>query len=315
MAIQNKTLSGAEHDFFATLSGLSSSAPLNEHKAKVFSDAGHGGAGKPLSQMEREWLQNFANSSKLNEGDLWREVVATIGGTPSVSTAENKFLFYSSSSALVQGQLRTLPGLLAYWPLNETSGNALNRAVSTGGTLPGTVSGVTQGAEGFIGKAYSFDGTNDDVVVSAYSQRNVNATQSIGFIATPVTISNLRIIFSTDNNSSAQISCSFTADSKLQFKKWGGTVLVTCDTVIQTGETYFILYTYDGTTHRVYINGVEDGVDTVAPNNGTPSIMKFGNWTGESDPFYSGKLQHFFHTTTQITAENALKYAQLVGLA
>ena len=98
MAIQDDSLSGAEHDWFATRSSLPANAPLIDHKQKYFSDRGFGSnasINKPLTQMEREWLQNVASSTSNNEGDLWREVVASQGLTPSVSTSENKFIFYT----------------------------------------------------------------------------------------------------------------------------------------------------------------------------------------------------------------------------
>lgn len=94
MAIQDKTLAGAEHDWYATRSGLVSSAPLTEHKRKYYSDKGFGGS-KPLTQMEREWLQNIAGSSSNKPGDLWREAVAAQTLTPSVSQAANQFIFFT----------------------------------------------------------------------------------------------------------------------------------------------------------------------------------------------------------------------------
>lgn len=94
MAIQ-QTLRGAEHDWFATRSGLAANAPLTEHKAKYFSDKGFGGVGKPLTQMEREWLQNMSSSSSNNDGDLWRAAVASQSKVPSVKTSENQLIFYT----------------------------------------------------------------------------------------------------------------------------------------------------------------------------------------------------------------------------
>lgn len=96
MTIQNKTLSGAEHDWFATRSGEPGNASLNQHKFGYF--ASKSIPKGPLTQMERVWLQSVASSSKINEGDLWREAVAAQGLTPSVSTSENKFIFYTQIS-------------------------------------------------------------------------------------------------------------------------------------------------------------------------------------------------------------------------
>src|SRR5689334_15280276 len=139
MAIQNKTLSGAEHDWFAVQSGLSANAPLGDHKAAVFAKYGVGGSGKTLGQMEREWLQKIANSSSLKQGDLWREAVSRIGLTASVSQSENQFLFYTSDYSALYSYINSIPNLIAYYPLNEASGNAINQASGTVGSLNGTV--------------------------------------------------------------------------------------------------------------------------------------------------------------------------------
>lgn len=99
MAIQTKTLSSAEHDFFATGSGLDTEAPLIEHKTKYFSDKGFGSNAsikKPLSQMEREWLQDISGTSSNNEGDLWREACGAASVPVTVSTSQNKLHYFSS---------------------------------------------------------------------------------------------------------------------------------------------------------------------------------------------------------------------------
>lgn len=98
MAIQDKTLSGAEHDFFVTGSGLDPEAPLTEHKSKYFSDKGFGSnasISKPLTQMEREWLQSVASSASNNEGDLWREACAAASVPVTQSTSQNKLHYYT----------------------------------------------------------------------------------------------------------------------------------------------------------------------------------------------------------------------------
>ena len=93
MAIQDKSLSAAEHDWFATRSSEPANAPLTQHKYGYFASKSIPKA--PLSQMERQWLQGVASSTSINEGDLWREAVAAEGKTPSRSTSENKFIFFT----------------------------------------------------------------------------------------------------------------------------------------------------------------------------------------------------------------------------
>lgn len=68
-----------------------------------------------------------------------------------------------SSPVTLSQYIKSLSGLVAYYPLDETSGDAINHAPATFGTLNGTVTGATQGAAGQVGLAYAFDGENDEV--------------------------------------------------------------------------------------------------------------------------------------------------------
>ena len=74
MAIQNLTLEGAEHDWYATRSGLGNDATLNAHKAAYYASKGFGSnvsLSKPLGQIEREWLQNVGTTTSNKPFDLW----------------------------------------------------------------------------------------------------------------------------------------------------------------------------------------------------------------------------------------------------
>jgi hypothetical protein len=56
-----------------------------------------------------------------------------------------------------------IPGCVAYYTLNEASGNAIDSVAGN----DGTPSGVTYGATGKIGDAYTFDGVNDYVNIDS----------------------------------------------------------------------------------------------------------------------------------------------------
>ncbi len=101
MAIQTQTLTQAEHDWFATRSGLVTQAPLNEHKQKYFSDKGFGSnasVSKPITQQEREWLGSLTGVTSKRIPDMWVEAVAGQSLTPVRHINMNKFIFYTSVS-------------------------------------------------------------------------------------------------------------------------------------------------------------------------------------------------------------------------
>lgn len=101
MAIQDKSLRAAEHDWFATRSGLPAHAPLSEHKRKYFADRGFGGVGKPISQQEREWLTSAPTvvpPNNIYDADAWARVNQNHGVAVGRSVDESKFNFYTSVS-------------------------------------------------------------------------------------------------------------------------------------------------------------------------------------------------------------------------
>lgn len=95
MAIQDKSLTGAEHDWFATRSGEPSNVSTDSHKRSYFVSKGITGAKKPLSQMEREWLQTLTGVTGKELADMWVQAVAGAGKVPKNSINENKYIFFS----------------------------------------------------------------------------------------------------------------------------------------------------------------------------------------------------------------------------
>jgi len=91
MAIQNGSLASAEHDWYATRSGMSVNAPLNEHKAAYFAAKGYGSNAslhKPVTQMEQEWLISLGGTTK------WADALISQGEVPTVNENENKTKFF-----------------------------------------------------------------------------------------------------------------------------------------------------------------------------------------------------------------------------
>jgi hypothetical protein len=91
MTIQNGSITSAERDWYATRSGLSDNAPLNDHKAAYFAAKGYGSNAsvfKPVSQMEKDWLVSL--------GGTWANALMSQSKTPTVNENENKMLFFTT---------------------------------------------------------------------------------------------------------------------------------------------------------------------------------------------------------------------------
>lgn len=58
----------------------------------------------------------------------------------------------------------------------------------------------------------------------------------------------------------------------------GGSIKVNSATNIVAGQWYNVTYTYDGTTHRIYIDGALDGTGTGAADNSATTHLVFSGW-------------------------------------
>jgi len=96
MAIQNGTLSQAEHDWYATRSGLGNSAPLGDHKRAYYASKSIGGTTKPISQLETEWLQSVSSSTSTETFELWLNACQAQSVTPGKSINDCKMRFFTS---------------------------------------------------------------------------------------------------------------------------------------------------------------------------------------------------------------------------
>lgn len=94
-------------------------------------------------------------------------------------------------------------------------------------------------------------------------------------------------------------------NGKAEFGVWGGAsnAIIAGSTTLVAGTTYHIAGTYDGTTVKVYVNGVLDGSlagpGAIRTNN---QAMRIGNWPAANLPF-DGKLAalHIFPSALSAT--------------
>ena len=97
MAIQNSSLTAAEHDWYAIRSGLSANAPLGDHKLAYFASKNFGSnasLSKPLSQIEEEWLNAVAGGSGAPY-EVWVKACQAQSAPVGKSVDECRFNFYN----------------------------------------------------------------------------------------------------------------------------------------------------------------------------------------------------------------------------
>jgi hypothetical protein len=171
-------------------------------------------------------------------------------------------------------------GLISRWKLDEASGNL---ADSGGGMNTGMVSGATRVEGGYPGARYAnprslrFDGDNDFVELGIRSLPANNQRQSVAFWVNITAMpTNNRVCFSmTDGEmgGGSRLKIGF-KDNRVAAWKGGDDDLVTAPAMSPGWHHY--VYTYDGNTHRLYLDGVQRGSSGTAPDTGAVQNARIG---------------------------------------
>jgi hypothetical protein len=162
-----------------------------------------------------------------------------------------------------------LQGLSSYWSLGEASGN---RADSKGSNTLTSNNGVTS-TTGKVGNAASFAMASTQYLSAAHasslSPGNTSYTYAGWFRFT--TISSVQRLVSKSGTSKREYEFYLNADNKVYFDVYDGTTNGTSRQATSAGALsattwYFIVFGYNATTNKIYIqvnNGTED---TVTPS-------------------------------------------------
>lgn len=217
----------------------------------------------------------------------------------------------------LQDAITALSGLVAYYPLNEESGDAINNAPDTIGTNDGVVTGMTRYQVGQVGRAYQFNGVGDKIVE--------NATAS--FLNTD----NVSLISLFKLNADAVDS----GDSQqlVVLNKWrmhvrtpentvewrfdnSGAVISQYNLGMGDRNWHMAVGTYeniDGTNSqlKLYIDGVLRDSDTAAKLTGTSYTEGIGIL---NTSFYAGLMQHVAIVKGLLSATEIANLATIAGL-
>lgn len=187
-------------------------------------------------------------------------------------------------------------GVIGYWKLDETSGQTVSDSSANvnNGTL-GTTSAVntedpvwtTSGR--FIG-ALNFDGSNDNVTVPDSDSLDISDQVTIELWINKDTNKSQSYlskgVYVTSGGDEYALYENDTTGT-LRFR-WGGTIVSSASPVL-TGNWNHIVGTYDGTTARLYVNGVESA------NAAAFSMLNAGG-----DPLYIGRNSSGFYADGKI---------------
>jgi len=215
------------------------------------------------------------------------------------------------------------PGPVGYWNFDEktgtttydTSGNGLSGSFGNG-----SIPSYPTWANGKVGGALSFDGTNDYVYVADNATLDPSVGMSLStwikLNALPSSGSKDYIIIDKWSGTGDQRSYEWDvlkADNKVYFYSTPDgttTKTVTSDSALVTNTWYHLEVTYDGTTIKMYVNGVQQS-STTTTTSIYPSTTNFvigGNDGGATANPFNGiiddvRIYNYARTQKQVVSD------------
>jgi hypothetical protein len=205
-----------------------------------------------------------------------------------------------------------IPGCVAYYTLNEASGDALDSVAGN----DGTPSGVTYGATGKIGDAYTFDGINDYVSMGDVLDFNYDEEFSISAWVKCDTLLRLNTIAAKLEGASNYRGWQFyiASDNKINLAfidTLSNLTSFSSPAVISsTGVWYHVAATkpVSATTGwKIYLNGVsqtlaDDSVGTLASSTLNAVDLSIGGRSTIVDGYFDGEIDEVALFDTALTA-------------
>jgi hypothetical protein len=214
-------------------------------------------------------------------------------GSPAIGAGDNAACPATDQRGLARPRLKTATlgevcdigayehthlGLVGYWALNEDGGTTTADGSGSGNT--GTLRGGAAWAAGRWGSAVRFNGTSASVSAGVNRLPAANQPQSISLWlrvgSLPSGIASALSLTNDSKGSGVQMGY---RSGRFGVWKYGGAFLVSTASVPAANAWHHVTYTFDGTTHRLYLNGTFVSQSTVAPQTSVPTALTLGAWS------------------------------------
>jgi concanavalin A-like lectin/glucanase superfamily protein len=183
-------------------------------------------------------------------------------------------------------------GLVSRWKLDEGTGTTAADDADTGND--GTLTGATWISPGFPGARYPnpaalhFDGAGNHVDLGLAKLPAMDQPQSIAFwlrfaMAATGTAHQVAVGLSTDAGGRIKIGL---RDGGIAMWRAAGAVL---SAAASTNVWHHVVYSYDGTTQRLYLDGAQVDTSTAAVDTGPVTVARLGTQQSLSE-LYAGDL-------------------------
>jgi hypothetical protein len=173
------------------------------------------------------------------------------------------------------------PSVASVWTSNYKGVWHINGTDYTDATINANngTENATTNVTGKIAGGRGFNGTTSYIMVPAngFVPNNNNQTISIWANYSTAPTGNRNLMSFQNAGAASAIQLGFRGGNAVAWK-WGGAILVDGGASPSTNTWHYYAYTYDGTTSRLYIDGVEMDNSTIAPQTATPSEGDIGRY-------------------------------------
>ena len=201
---------------------------------------------------------------------------------PPLPTGRGWTVDYSSTGAVLRVTDSCLAGnLLAWWPGEGSAADLL-------GGHSGTNSGGVTFTNGYVGQAFSFDGTNGYVAVPDTGLPAGSTPRTVEFWMKPATNAREAVIYGSYTASSAFYVSVNTNVAAIG--RWGGGA-VNGTKVVTDGVWHHVALTYDGgSTVKLYVDGLLDASSAFGYNTVLTGNLYLGSPVGGNTNHFAGLL-------------------------
>jgi len=182
--------------------------------------------------------------------------------------------------------------LVGFWRFeNEGTDDSGN---SNDLTLYNNVSSISNGR---FGNAYDFDDIDDYMQTPSLTLNNT-VTFSLWFKSPVITEEHKLMV------KSAPRYDFYTQDAKIKFRTGDWTIQATSAQTLQSDLWYHLVGTYNGTTSKIYINGIEDASQDLVRDNYADSVIRIGKDSGLT--YTEGIIDDILIFNRSLSAEEVL---------
>jgi hypothetical protein len=177
-------------------------------------------------------------------------------------------------------------GLAAAYAFDEGSGTA---SIDLSGMGNDATLYSTSWTSGKYGQALSFDGIASYASAGTSGFPEFNKPQTVAcWVSVARKYSSNKSIVSIANAALGSGSKLGLKDSQILILK-SNNAWITTATLPSLNDWHFFAYTFDGTTNRLYVDGVLAGTSTIAPSSAAATVLQIGRWINGSE-YFNGKI-------------------------